>query len=68
MAKLAPTPLAANLVKAGWGYPLLAKKAHYFQEGEAISLCGKWMFTGERFTEASDCKWHCVACGRKLNG
>ncbi|ATE85681.1 hypothetical protein KGB36_gp71 [Shigella phage Sf11 SMD-2017] len=33
---------------AGWGGPLLAKKVHYFRDGEIISECGKWMFGGGR--------------------
>jgi hypothetical protein len=28
----------------GWGWPGLAKKAHYFVASE--SLCRKWLFTG----------------------
>lgn len=31
---------------AGWGWPGAARKAHYFEAGEVVSLCGKWMYTG----------------------
>lgn len=65
MGKIAPTPLAANLVKAGWGYPLLATKGHYFKEGESVSICGRWMFTGERYDE-KPAPFHCKACLKKL--
>lgn len=27
----------------GWWFPLNARKAHYFREGENISLCQRWM-------------------------
>lgn len=65
MAGIAPSPLAANLVKAGWGYPLQANKGHYFKEGEAISICGRWMYTGERFEE-KEASFHCATCKKKL--
>lgn len=31
--------------KQGWGWPQRSKKAHWFHG--AMSLCRKWMFTGE---------------------
>jgi hypothetical protein len=50
----------------GWGFPGLAKKAHYFQG--ALSLCGKWMFMGE-CTPETDVRSpdDCVACRKKLD-
>lgn len=30
--------------KEGWGFPVNARKAHYFRGG--ISLCGRWMHFG----------------------
>lgn len=32
--------------KAGWGFPGAARKAHYFEDGEIISVCRKWMYSG----------------------
>lgn len=37
----------ASRQTSGWGWPGLSRKAHYFHNND-ISLCGKWMFTGER--------------------
>lgn len=52
--------------KAGWGYPLLGKKWHYFNN-DWISLCGKWMYTGELEdrTDLGDTR-NCRACTKKL--
>lgn len=51
--------------REGWGWPMLAKKAHYFVDAEA--LCGRWLFTGvlddEPLAETPD---DCVVCRRKL--
>ena len=30
-----------------WRWPPIARKAHYFPEGEDVSLCGKYLYTGE---------------------
>lgn len=32
---------------ARWQWPLASRKAHWFPEGEIVSACGRWMFTGE---------------------
>lgn len=29
---------------SGWGFPLLAKKAHYFEDG--FSICHRWWYMG----------------------
>lgn len=50
----------------GWGFPLLAKKGHYFAEGEAISLCGKWMYTGEREPSLTWVTSQCQQCRKRL--
>jgi len=56
-------------LRAGWRWPWNSRKAHYFDEGEAISLCGTWMYSGPTQGDASspatpdDCK----ACRRKLD-
>lgn len=31
---------------AGWGFPVAARKAHFFEQGVSVSLCGNWLFTG----------------------
>jgi hypothetical protein len=51
----------------GWAFPGGAKKAHYFEAGHTISICGKWMFIG-RLTEnqGASSPDDCVICSRKL--
>ena len=52
---------------SGWGYPLNARKAHYFTL-EGRSLCGKWAYNGPLSqlghpdTDPDDC----TACHRLL--
>ena len=53
-----------NCGRAGWGYPIMAKKGHYFKAGEVISICGKWMYAGERHQSARNL--HCAVCKKKL--
>lgn len=55
-----------KLIK-GWGFPYLAKKAHYYNQGDSTSLCGKWMYTGERVDSMHDHKDNCVSCMKKRN-
>ncbi|HDT4814095.1 TPA: hypothetical protein QHO54_001054 [Klebsiella aerogenes] len=55
----------ANIDTKGWGFPALAKKAHYFDAGSVISLCGKWAFTGIRFDEWHEHPDNCTTCMRK---
>lgn len=52
-----------NQVK-GWGFPMLSKKAHYFEGG--MSLCRKWMFGGELEDDRHEHKQNCMACRKKL--
>lgn len=51
----------------GWGWPLSARKAHYFVNMR--SLCGSWLFTG-RLTDdnGKDGPMDCKRCTRKLRG
>lgn len=49
----------------GWGFPALAKKAHYFADGSTTSLCGKWLFTGIRIDEFHYHTDNCVKCMRR---
>jgi len=53
-------------LEAGWGFPLLARKAHYFEAGEIVSACGKWMFSGVRDNVPEKSSSDCVACRKKL--
>jgi hypothetical protein len=55
-----------RITPAGWGWPGLARKAHFFEEGMWISLCGKWMYAGPRDPDTSTSKDDCVSCRRKL--
>lgn len=41
------TPMS-NLLLPGWGFPASGRRFHYFDRGETISICGRWMFTGPR--------------------
>lgn len=49
---------------AGWGWPGLASKAHYFPVGSMASLCGRWLFSGERYDEEHEHRDNCVTCMR----
>jgi len=52
--------------KSGWGWPQLARKAHYFVDG--MSLCRHWMFTGSTYERADDNEDNCATCMRiRLN-
>ncbi len=50
--------------------PGAANKFHYFQAGEITSLCGRWLYAGEREGETATTitisKQDCVTCHRKL--
>ena len=56
-----------RLMAEGWGFPGLARKAHYFVEGKA--LCGKWAYTGSLDGSNPEIKGpdDCVACRRKYD-
>ncbi len=52
--------------REGWGWPTLAKKAHYFRNGH--SLCGRWGglrldLQEETYALPDDC----APCRRKLD-
>lgn len=51
----------------GWGFPMRARKAHFYVVGSSISLCGGWMFTGPREPRNSPASPDdCLACTKKL--
>lgn len=55
-------------LEAGWGWPANSRKPHYFARNEMISLCGRWMYVGERTkpTPGTVTKDDCAACTKKL--
>jgi hypothetical protein len=55
-------------LKQGWGFPLNIRKAHFFTEGEIISICGRLMFAGERFDDKHDSPDNCAKCKRLRAG
>lgn len=58
--------MSKMMLQAGWGWPAQSRKSHYFPDGEAISLCRKWMYTGPRDNESFESSDDCAACRRKL--
>jgi hypothetical protein len=53
--------------EGGWGWPALAKRAHYFDPGQGTSICGRWMFIGFRTRDNGVCgPDDCAACEKKL--
>ena len=56
--------VAVATLPEGWGWPANSRKSHYFQEGEAISVCGKWMFTGQRERDSFESSDDCASCRR----
>jgi hypothetical protein len=56
-----------NKLKAGWGWPANSRKAHYFNDSELTSLCGKWMYAGFRDEEDFESSDDCALCRRKLD-
>ena len=49
-------------MKEGWGRPERSRKWHYFVG--ITSLCGKWMYGGERFPDGEESERDCKACRR----
>lgn len=49
----------------GWGFPLNARKAHYFRRGELISLCSKMMYAGPRENDNHESTDNCAECMRR---
>lgn len=37
-----------DVQRGGWGWPANARKCHWFDPGEIISVCRKWMYSGIR--------------------
>jgi hypothetical protein len=52
--------------RAGWGFPAASRKAHYF-DGDLISLCGKWVYSGPLEPDEGTSKDDCAACRKKLD-
>lgn len=50
----------------GWGWPGASQKAHYFDADSAISVCGKWIFTGPREQGNDGSPDNCAACKRAI--
>jgi hypothetical protein len=56
---------AEHETDAGWGWPVTAKRAHYFKRGRA--LCGSWIFlTKAKFAPSYDGPDACAMCTRRL--
>jgi hypothetical protein len=51
-------------VKNGWGFPWLARKAHYFVNGQ--SLCRRWVFGGLLEQENDESPDNCKTCIKLL--
>ena len=52
---------------AGWGFPANARKRHFFTQGAAVSLCGRWLFLGLRAPDPGQAtRDDCVPCRRAL--
>ncbi|HEX8312762.1 MAG TPA: hypothetical protein VF614_15680 [Chthoniobacteraceae bacterium] len=59
-------------LKQGWAWPPISRKAHYFPEGEATSLCNGVAFTGgtredDNHHSGDNCK-QCMRRREKLAG
>lgn len=50
----------------GWGWPLNANKAHYFPKGDIRSLCGRWLFAGERDPDEFPSEDDCSSCRKAV--
>jgi hypothetical protein len=56
-----------NVIKpAGWGFPWNARKAHYFEVNEILSLCGRWLYFGLRNQHHGPSPDDCAECRRRL--
>jgi len=53
------------MTSSGWGWPLNSRKRHYFQK-KGISLCGKWMYFGEKKEGFDNSDENCKPCRLKL--
>lgn len=57
--------MSADL-RAGWGWPGNSRKAHYFKDGSITSLCGRWLYSGEREQGDFVSKDDCTPCTKLL--
>ncbi|MDH1340142.1 hypothetical protein N5O83_04740 [Ectopseudomonas oleovorans] len=55
---------AGSKPKEGWGKPYLARKAHYFINGQ--SICNRWLYTGAVVNRLLVSSFGCSACKRLL--
>lgn len=53
----------------GWGWPLNSRKAHYFDAGDLISACGRWMYAGRLPDQGGGSRSpdDCAACWKALD-
>jgi hypothetical protein len=49
----------------GWGFPMNSRKAHYFAEGELISICSKMMYAGPLEDDNHHSSSNCADCKRR---
>jgi hypothetical protein len=54
-----------GIEQQGWAFPTNLKKAHYFERGQMISICGRIMNTGERFDDMHEHEDNCAECKRR---
>lgn len=54
-----------NKLIAGWGFPLNARRAHYYPAGELRSLCGTSMYGGSREDSNHDSADNCAQCRKR---
>lgn len=59
--------MGKKLIAAGWAIPKHAKRAHYFEEGEVQSLCGRAVYFGDERVSGEHIdsllgKGDCVSC------
>lgn len=52
-----------------WRWPANARKAHIYEQGDAIALCGRWMYRGPTESpfdpQATQGPDDCTPCFRK---
>lgn len=53
----------ADRFKAGWARPIDSRKWHFFRAEDTRSICGRWMYFGERPEPGGDDHpENCTAC------
>jgi len=63
--KVMHTDGTVRTFEAGWGWPALARKAHWFPENSLTSLCGRWLYSGPREDSDKPSKDDCTMCRHK---